>query len=92
MQHEQLTNSMKHRKYVEDVLKEELRNMYVEIPGFFEAFFSEIASLHLAVQTVYERYKAMGNPLYVEGRGWQGWPEGAKGMFCARSQSLQASF
>lgn len=31
-------NSIKRRKYVDGVLKEELGYMHVGIPGFFEAF------------------------------------------------------
>ncbi|KAF2470894.1 uncharacterized protein BDR25DRAFT_368570 [Lindgomyces ingoldianus] len=57
-------NSTEHRKYVDDVLKEELGPMYVGIPGFFEAFFSEIAGLELAVQAVFKRCKAGNNPIY----------------------------
>ncbi|KAF1980438.1 hypothetical protein BU23DRAFT_444835 [Bimuria novae-zelandiae CBS 107.79] len=71
-------NSTEHRKYVDDVLKEELGPMYVGIPGFFEAFFGEIAGLKLAAQAVFERCKAGDNPLYREESGWQGWPEGAR--------------
>ncbi|KAH9861098.1 hypothetical protein IAQ61_010834 [Plenodomus lingam] len=71
-------NSTEHRKYVDDVLKEELGTMYAGVPGLFEAFFGEIASLELAAQAVLERCKAGDNPLYLEGSGWQGWPESAK--------------
>ncbi|KAH8696886.1 hypothetical protein GQ44DRAFT_779472 [Phaeosphaeriaceae sp. PMI808] len=69
-------NSTEHRKYVDEVLKEELGPMYVGIPGFFEVFFGEIAEP--AARTVFERCKAGDNPLYREESGWQGWPEGAK--------------
>ncbi|KAF2680211.1 hypothetical protein K458DRAFT_445416 [Lentithecium fluviatile CBS 122367] len=71
-------NSTEHRKYVDDVLKEELGPMYVRIPSFFEAFFGEIAGLEPAAQAVFERCKAGNNPLYREESGWQGWPEEAK--------------
>lgn len=71
-------NSTEHRKYVDDVLREELGSMYVGVPGFFEAFFGEIAGLELAAQAVFKRCKAGDKPLYREKSGWQGWPEGAK--------------
>jgi hypothetical protein len=41
-------NSAEHRKYVDDVLKEELGSMHVGIPGFSEAFFGKVADLQLA--------------------------------------------
>ncbi|KAF1934996.1 hypothetical protein EJ02DRAFT_507271 [Clathrospora elynae] len=63
-------NSTKHRKYVDDVLKEELGPMYVGVPGFYKAFFGKVA--------VFERCKAGDSPLYRDESSWQGWPEGAK--------------
>ncbi|KAF1346338.1 hypothetical protein EJ07DRAFT_169927 [Lizonia empirigonia] len=71
-------NSTEHRKYVDDVLKEELGSMHVGIPGFFEAFFGEVTDLQPAAHAVFERCKTGDNPLYREESGWQGWPEGAK--------------
>ncbi|KAF2254157.1 hypothetical protein BU26DRAFT_474426 [Trematosphaeria pertusa] len=71
-------NSTEHRKYVDDVLKEELGHMYVGVPGFFKAFFGKIAGLELTAQAVLERCKAGDNPLYQEESGWQGWPKGAR--------------
>ena len=38
-------NSSEHRKYIDDVLKEELGPLYVGIPGFYGKFFGEISSL-----------------------------------------------
>ncbi|KAF2844618.1 hypothetical protein T440DRAFT_523364 [Plenodomus tracheiphilus IPT5] len=71
-------NSTEHRKYVDDVLKEELGHMYVGIPGFFEAFFGEITGLEAAAKAVFERCKTGDNPLYREEGGWEGWPDGAR--------------
>ena len=71
-------NSTEHRKYVDDVLKEELGPMYVGIPGFFEAFFGEVAGLEPAAQAVFEKCKEEDNPLYREESGWQSWPERAR--------------
>jgi hypothetical protein len=71
-------NSTEHRKYVDDVLKEELGSMHVGIPGFFEAFFGEVTDLQPAVHAVFERCKTGDNPLYQEESGWLGWPEEAK--------------
>jgi hypothetical protein len=44
-------NSSEHRKYVDDVLKEELVPMYVAVPGFFEAFFGKVAGLEPAAES-----------------------------------------
>ncbi|KAF1359118.1 hypothetical protein EJ07DRAFT_120978 [Lizonia empirigonia] len=71
-------NSNEHRKYVDDVLKEELGAMYVGVPGFEEAFFGNVASLEPAAQAVFEKCKEGDNPLYREESGWQDWPEGAR--------------
>lgn len=43
-------NSTEHRKYVGDVLKEELGHIYVRVPGCFEAFFGEVAGFKPAAQ------------------------------------------
>jgi hypothetical protein len=71
-------NSTEHRKYIDDVLREEPGPMYVGVPGFSEAFFGEIAGIELAAQAEFERCKAGDKPLYREKSGWQSWPEGAK--------------
>lgn len=52
--------------------------MHVGVPGFYEAFFGEVADLDPAAQAVFERCKAGDSPLYQEESGWQGWPKGAK--------------
>ena len=71
-------NSTEHRRYVDDVLKEELGHMYVGVPGFFDAFFGEVANLGPAAQAVFDKCKEGGTTLYQEESGWQGWPEGAR--------------
>ncbi|OJD21394.1 hypothetical protein ACJ73_07263 [Blastomyces percursus] len=73
-----LANSSEHRKHVDGVLKEELGDMYIDIPGFYDAFFGNIRELQTKAQAVFERCKEGEDPLYREGTGWRGWPEGAK--------------
>lgn len=70
-------NSSEHRKYVDNVLKEELGPIYVGVPGFSEAFFGKVAGLGPAAKVVLEKCKEGDNPLYREESGWQSWPEGA---------------
>jgi hypothetical protein len=38
-------NSTKHRKYVDGVLKEERGQLYVGVPGFFDAYFGSVPDL-----------------------------------------------
>ncbi|KAF2621537.1 hypothetical protein BU25DRAFT_426436 [Macroventuria anomochaeta] len=71
-------NSTEHRKYVEDVLKEELGQMHVGVPGFFDAFFGGVAGLDTVAQAVFDRCKDGDTPLYQEEGGWRDWPEGAR--------------
>ncbi|KAF2731547.1 hypothetical protein EJ04DRAFT_579020 [Polyplosphaeria fusca] len=71
-------NSTEHRKYVDGVLKEELGQLYVGIPGFFDAYFGSVPGLKSAAQAVFDKCKEGNNPLYREESGWQGWPEGAR--------------
>ncbi|KAH7108768.1 hypothetical protein B0J11DRAFT_449461 [Dendryphion nanum] len=70
-------NSSEHLVHVDKVLKEELGPMYVDIPGFSEAFFGEVAGLGSAAQAVFDKCKEGDSPFYEES-AWRGWPEGAK--------------
>jgi len=71
-------NSSEHRKHVDEVLKDELGQMYVGVPGFFEAYFGGIECLELAAKTVLENCKKGDKPIYGKDTGWRGWPSGAK--------------
>ena len=71
-------NSTEHRKYVDGVLKEELGQLYVDVPGFFKAYFGSVPGLKSVAQAVFNRCKEGDNPLYREESGWQGWPGGAR--------------
>ena len=71
-------NSSEHRKYVDDILKEDLGTLYVGIPGFYEAFFGRVEGLEAIGTAVFKKCKEGDNPLYAEKRGWRDWPEGAK--------------
>ncbi|KAF1933800.1 uncharacterized protein M421DRAFT_51329, partial [Didymella exigua CBS 183.55] len=73
-----LAISTEHHKYVEDLLRVGLGHMYVGVPGYFDAFFGEVADLRLAGQAVFNKYKEGDIPLYQEESDWQGWPEGMR--------------
>ncbi len=63
---------------MDQVLKEELGYMQVEIPGFYEAFFGVIEGLETASATIFSKCKEGNNPLYREELGWRDWPESGK--------------
>jgi serine/threonine protein kinase len=69
-------NSSEHRKYVDDVLKEELGSMYVGLRGFHETYFGGVADLKTASEVFFEQCQQGSSPRFDD--GWQGWPAGAK--------------
>ncbi|PVH98640.1 hypothetical protein DM02DRAFT_681826 [Periconia macrospinosa] len=71
-------NSTEHRKYVDGVLKEELGQLYVGVPGFFDAYFGSVPGLKSVAQAVFDKCKEGNNPLFQEESGWQGWPASAR--------------
>ncbi|KAL5583899.1 hypothetical protein FOVSG1_015250 [Fusarium oxysporum f. sp. vasinfectum] len=68
-------NSSEHRKYVDDVLKEELGPMYVELRNFHSAYFGGVADLQTASQAFFEQCLEGSDPLFKD--GWKGWPKDA---------------
>ncbi|KAL5406572.1 hypothetical protein PMIN04_012011 [Paraphaeosphaeria minitans] len=68
-------NSSEYRKHMDGVLKDELGQLYVGVPGFPEAFFRGVPDLESVSQAVFEQCKNEESPLYQQGNGWQGWPE-----------------
>jgi hypothetical protein len=65
------TNLSKHRKYVDNVLKEELGPLYVRIPSLYKAFFRGVEGLKEASAVVFKKCKEGDNPLYTEKGGWR---------------------
>ena len=65
-----LANSSEHRKYIDDVLKDELDpSLYIGIPGFYKAFFGNIRGLKEAAAAVITKSETGDNPLYNKERG-----------------------
>ena len=62
---------------MDDVLKEELETMYIDIPGFY-AVFEDVADLETASKVVFKKCREGGNPLYYEESGWDGCPKDVK--------------
>jgi hypothetical protein len=50
-------NSSEHRKYVDDVLKEELKALHVDIPKFSAAIFGKVTGLESTAKAVFEKCK-----------------------------------
>jgi len=59
----------KHRKYVDNVLKEELGPFYVGIPSLYKAFFRGVKGLKAVSATVFKKCKKGDNPLYTKKGG-----------------------
>lgn len=70
-------NSSEHRKYLDDILKDELGSLFIGIPGFQEFFFGKIENLEEASKTIFQRCQEGQTPLYTENKGWRDWPESA---------------
>ncbi|KAH8748471.1 hypothetical protein F5883DRAFT_473975 [Diaporthe sp. PMI_573] len=69
-------NSSEHRKYVDNVLKEELGPMYVDLPDFHETYFGDVPNLETASKTFFGECSQGSNPLF--NNGWTKWPREAK--------------
>jgi hypothetical protein len=69
-------NSSERRKYVDDVLKEELGSMYVGLRNFHDTYFGEVADLEAASDAFFRECQEGNDPLFDD--GWRGWPEDAK--------------
>ena len=52
--------------------------MYVDIPGFYAAFFGNVADLETVSKVVFKKCREGGNPLYYEESGWDGCPKDVK--------------
>ncbi|KGQ01530.1 hypothetical protein PAAG_11767 [Paracoccidioides lutzii Pb01] len=68
-------NSTEYRRHVDKVLKEELGEIHVDIPGFFDTYFGDILQLTAVSQAVLAECEKGDSPLYCEEEGWKGWPE-----------------
>lgn len=69
-------NSSEHRKYVDNVLKEELGPLYVGLPDFHKTYFGGVPNLETASRTFFEDCCEGSDPLFRN--GWRGWPKEAK--------------
>ncbi|OAS99392.1 uncharacterized protein BDCG_16102 [Blastomyces dermatitidis ER-3] len=75
METSSFVNSTEYRKHVDFVLKEELGEIHVNIPEFFDTYFGNIPQLTAASQALLKGCKRGDNSLYSEEKGCRGWPE-----------------
>ncbi|KAF3484327.1 FunK1 protein kinase [Arthroderma uncinatum] len=64
-----VVNSSELRTNMNAVLREDLGDMYVDIPKFYETFFGYILGLQTNAQAVFERCKEGEEPLFHDGAG-----------------------
>ncbi|EKJ73080.1 hypothetical protein FPSE_06693 [Fusarium pseudograminearum CS3096] len=69
-------NSSEHRKYVDDVLKEELGAIDVGLPNFHNTYFGSVADLETTSQAFFSHCLVGSEPFFKD--GWRGWPKDAK--------------
>lgn len=63
-------NSSEHRKYVDDVRKEELGTVYVGLRDFRKTFFGDVVDLETASKTSFENCVKDSGPLF-DNKGWR---------------------
>ncbi|KAL2164299.1 hypothetical protein VTH06DRAFT_3515 [Thermothelomyces fergusii] len=90
-----VVNSSEHRRYMDDLLKEELGPVYIGLPGFHEAFFGDVPNLGTASEQFFNDCLGGIDPLFKPDDGWRGWPRDAKqddvlGWFAEFSKNLAA--
>ena len=67
----------KYRKYINDILKEELGPLYIGVFSLYKVFFRGVEGLKKASAIIFKKYKKGDNPLYAKG-SWHDWPKGVK--------------
>ena len=61
-------------KYVGDALKGELgSSLYIDVPSFFNTFFSAVKNLEQVAEAVFKKYQVGEDPVYKKGEasGWR---------------------
>ncbi|KAK4134199.1 hypothetical protein BT67DRAFT_449773 [Trichocladium antarcticum] len=74
-------NSSEHRKYMDNVLREELGIIYAGLRDFYDTYFGSVPHLATASRTFFDDCLEGSGPLFDS--GWIGWPK----AFAERHQS-----
>ncbi|KUI74461.1 hypothetical protein VM1G_10182 [Cytospora mali] len=70
-------NSLQYRTDTDSLLKEELGDLYADVPDFHDAFFGRIPGLQTVTDNIFKECQQGASPSYRDGK-WVGWPEDAK--------------
>lgn len=72
-----LTNTSEYRKHFDSALKDELNSsLHIDIPNFFDTFFSELMNLESVAGAVFKKCQKGDNLLYKKkGGSWYDWLE-----------------
>ena len=71
-----VVNTTEYCKQMDALLKKELIDtMFVDVAGFYEAYFGDVAGLEPAAKAVFARLTE--EKLYQKGCGWKNWPTAA---------------
>ena len=62
---------------MDNILKEKLGSLYIEISSLYKAFFREVEGLKKASTIIFKKCKEGDNPLYIKG-GWRDWLKSTK--------------
>ncbi|KAF2105234.1 hypothetical protein BDV96DRAFT_509731, partial [Lophiotrema nucula] len=57
-------NLTKYYKYIDSILKEELKQLYINIFSFFKVYFRNVLGLRLKAYNIFNKYKEEDNLLY----------------------------
>jgi hypothetical protein len=59
-------NSFKYYKYIDDIFKEELKTIYINIFSFYMIFFKDIKNLKTIFKNIFKKYKEDNNLFYYK--------------------------
>ena len=74
-----VNTSENRKKHFDGALRDELdSSLYIDVPGFFDAFFGDVANLTSVADAIFRKCQGGKDPLYTEEGGWRDWPKDAK--------------
>jgi hypothetical protein len=72
-------NTSENRKHFDGALRDKLdSSLYIDVPGFFDAFFGDVANLTSVADVIFRKCQERKDPLYTEEGGWHDWHKDAK--------------
>ncbi|KAL7794353.1 serine/threonine-protein kinase Sgk2 [Trichoderma ceciliae] len=71
-----IVNSSEYRQDIDPVLKRELGDIHINVPGFHKRYFGGVPNLEAISEAVFQMCTSSDDPLFE--RGWIKWPNDAK--------------